>query len=178
MTAPADRAAERPESVHADGERLRGLLQHVATPIVVVSCETAGGPLGATIGSFGSVSLTPPTIAVHVTHGTRLHAALAEAETFVVQILSAGQADVAERFAIPDLDGRAQFAPFDAAEGDGTGPLLAGTLGALVCRRAAAFDVADHALVIGAVERIEAGATDQGPLLYMRQSYRGVGERV
>ena len=173
---PADRAPERPAAVPASGEALRRSLRDLPSPVVVVTVDGPDGPRGATIGSFTSVSLDPPLVSFNVTHGTGFHGALAAADTWAVHLLAASQADVAERFAVPDLDGAAQLAPFAHARGDGP-PLLAGTLGILVCRPRARFEAGDHTVVIGEVAGIVEGA-GRDPLLYYRQSYRGVGERV
>ena len=64
----------------------------------------AGGPRGATIGSFASASLAPPLVTFNVTHGTRFHEALQTAPSFAVHLLAEDQAPLASRFAAPDLD--------------------------------------------------------------------------
>ena len=173
---PADRASERPATIPATGEALRHALRDLPSPVVVVTTETPDGPRGATIGSFTSVSLDPPLVSVNVTHGTQLHRALAEADRWAVHLLAAGQADVAEHFAVPDLDGEAQLAPFGHVRGPGP-PLLRGSLGVLLCRPHAHFEAGDHTVYVGEVTHVVEGAGRE-PLLYYRQSYRGVGEKV
>ena len=174
--APTDQAPEHPEAVAATGAALRRALRHLPSPVVVVTAQTAAGPRGATIGSFASVSLGPPLVSFNVTHGTRLHAALAEADEWAVHLLASGQAAVAERFALPDLDGPDQLAPFPHVAGGGP-PLLRGTLGILLCRPHARVEAGDHTVWIGEVTEIVDGA-GRAPLLYYRQSYRAVGDEV
>ncbi len=175
--APADQAPERPEAVAATGQALRRALRHLPSPVVVVTARTADGPRGATIGSFASVSLDPPLVSFNVTRGTRLHAALAEADRWAVHLLASDQAAVAERFAAPDLDGADQLAPFGhVSAGDGP-PLLRGTLGVLLCRPHAHVGAGDHTVWIGRVDEIIAGA-GHAPLLYYHRSYRAVGDEV
>ena len=173
--APADHAAERPESVPADGEGLRGLLRQMASPVVVVTCVGEGGPRGATIGSFTSASLAPPLVTFNVTHGTRFHEALEAAPSFAVHLLASDQAALATRFAIPDLDD--QLDAVSHARTPRGLPLLEGTLGVLLCRPHARATAGDHTLVVGRVEEIVPGREGE-PLLYFRQSYRGVGAEV
>ncbi len=176
-SAPADQAVEHPEAVAATGEALRGVLREVAAPVVVVTTQTADGPRGATIGSFTSVSLDPPLVSVNVTHGTQLHEALVAAEAWAVHLLSASQADLAEHFAVPDLDGPAQLAPFPHVAPEDGPPLLRHTLGVLRCRPYARFEAGDHTVFVGeVVDLIEGGGSR--PLLYYRQSYRGIGGEV
>ncbi|MEL6616029.1 MAG: flavin reductase family protein [Bacteroidota bacterium] len=173
--APADQAAEFPESVPADGEGLRGLLRQMASPVVVVTCRGESGPRGATIGSFASASLSPPLVTFNVTHGTRFHEAIETAESFAVHLLASDQSEVATRFAIPDLD--AQLDTVDHAFTARGLPLLDGTLGVLLCRPQARVEAGDHTLVVGRVEEILPGREGE-PLLYFQQSYRGVGREV
>lgn len=173
--APADQAAERPESVPASGDSLRSLLRQMASPVVVVTCRGARGPRGATIGSFASASLSPPLVTFNVTHGTRFHETLETAESFAVHLLAADQSEIATRFAIADLDEQ-----LDAVDHTVTArglPLLSDTLGVLLCRPQARVEVSDHTLVVGRVEEILPGREGE-PLLYFQQSYRGVGREV
>ncbi|WP_412068151.1 flavin reductase family protein [Rubrivirga sp. IMCC43871] len=173
-TPPTDLA--RPDALPASGEALRSVLRDVPSPVVVVTVEATDGPRGATIGSFTSVSLDPPLVSFNVTQGTQLHVALADAPVFAVHLLDAGQADLAEHFAIPDLSGEAQLAPFDHVRGGGP-PLLRGSLGILLCAPHARFEAGDHTVFVGHVTHVVDGA-GHDPLLYVRQSYRGIGERV
>ena len=173
---PADLAPERPAAVPATGQALRYALRDLASPVVVVTTETDGGPRGATIGSFTSVSLDPPLVSVNVTHGTQLHDALAAAGAWAVHLLAADQAEVAVHFAVPDLDGEAQLAPFGHVRGPGP-PLLRGSMGVLLCRSHARFEAGDHTVFVGEVTHVVEGAGTE-PLLYYRQSYRAVGSEV
>ena len=175
--APTDQAAEHPEAIAATGAALRSILREVASPVVVVTTQTADGPRGATIGSFTSVSLDPPLVSVNVTHETQLHAALVTAGTWAVHLLSAAQAALAEHFATPDLDGTAQLAPFPHVAPDDGPPLLRDTLGVLRCRPHARFEAGDHTVFVGEVVDLIEGAGSH-PLLYYRQSYRGIGREV
>ncbi|HEX8386744.1 MAG TPA: flavin reductase family protein [Rubricoccaceae bacterium] len=174
--APADRTTEHPEAVAPTGDALRAILRAVASPVVVVTVSVDGETRGATIGSFASVSLSPPLVSFNVTHGTRLHDALDAADAFAVHLLAADQAALASHFARPDLDAESQMA--GAAPVDADGPLrLAGTLGTLACTVAARVQAGDHTVVIGEVTDLVPGR-DAAPLLYYRQSYRGIGAEV
>lgn len=177
MSDPAPLDAASADAPAASGGRLREALRGLASPVVVVTVAAAGGPLGATIGSFTSVSLAPPLVSFNVTHGTRLHAALAPGVAVAIHLLHAGQAAVASHFAVPDLDGEAQLAPFDHARPAGRPAVLGGTLGVLHGRVEQGIDLGDHTLVVARVERID-GGVDGAPLLYYQRSYRGVGEPV
>ena len=153
-------------------------MRRIAVPVVVVTVEAEEGPRGATIGSFTSVSLDPPLVSFNATRGTQLHRALCDADRFAVHLLAAEHADLAAHFALADLPGEEQFVPFPHRRfADGHPPLIEGTLGVLVCRIESRFAAGDHSIFLGRVEAVLPGR-DGLPLLYHRQSYRGVGEEV
>jgi flavin reductase (DIM6/NTAB) family NADH-FMN oxidoreductase RutF len=173
--APADRSTERPDAVAPTGDALRAILRAVASPVVVVTVALDGGTRGATIGSFASVSLSPPLVSFNVTHGTNLHDALDAAETFTVHLLAADQAALASHFARPDLADPMAGVAYGSLPG---GTLrLDGTLGTLACTVAGRVAAGDHTVVIGEVTDLVPGR-DAAPLLYYRQSYRGIGSEV
>lgn len=175
--APTDTRAQYPEHIVATGEGLREALRAVPSPIVVVTLQTESEPRGATIGSFASVSLDPPLVSFNVTRGTRLHDALVETRQLAIHFLAADQADIATRFAIPDLDGADQFGPFAHQLVDGQPPLLDGVLHSLMCVTESAIEAGDHLVVIASVESIRPGRVTD-PLLYFDRSYRGIGAPV
>ena len=159
----------------ASGDALRRALRDWPAPVVVVTTEVDGVPRGATIGSFTSVSLDPPLVSINVTHGSSLHTALDAEAGWAVHLLSARQAEVAEHFARPDLDGADQLAPFAHVAGEP--PLLRGALAILLCAPHARFEAGDHTVFVGQVTGVVDGA-GQEPLVYYRRSYRGVGGEV
>lgn len=177
VSAPADQAAERPEAIAATGTALRTLLREFASPVVVITARDGAHARGATIGSFTSVSLSPPLVSFNVTHGTGFHAAVGAAPSWAVHLLSADQAAVADHFARPDLDGPEQFGPVPHVAPEAGPPLLRRTLGILLCRPYARFEAGDHTVFVGEVTELIGGSGEE-PLLYYRQSYRGIGSAV
>jgi len=175
--APLDAVVALDGVIPADGAALRALMRRMASPVVVVTAETVEGPRGATIGSFTSVSLDPPLISFNVTRDSRLHRTLLDANGYAVHLLAADQAALAAHFALPNLAGEAQFAPYPHHRVDGLPPLLSGTLGILLCTPYARLSAGDHSVFVGEVERVLPGRED-APLLYLAQAYRGVGEVV
>ena len=174
--APTDRLPDAQPGALASGdaalgERMRGLLRRMASPVTVVTCWADGQPQGATIGSFASLSLNPPLVSFNVQRQGRFHAAVTKASRFAVHALAAHQADLADLFAesgdkSPDL--------FSAAASAAEAPLLDGTQGVLLCRPFALHRTGDHTLVIGQVTDVLPGA-DAEPLLYQSQHYRTIG---
>jgi 3-hydroxy-9,10-secoandrosta-1,3,5(10)-triene-9,17-dione monooxygenase reductase component len=167
-----------PEEQSADGERLRAVMRHVASPVTIITASSDGVARGATIGSFTSLSLTPPLISFNAIRGTNFHALLRRASRFAVHVLRDDQADLAEHFAQPDLTPEEQFAAVDIRPGDGEGPpILREALALVLCERWKLVPAGDHDLVIGRVLDVE--AADNGmPLVYYGRAYRGVGATV
>ncbi len=158
-----------------DGNSLREIMRHVATPVTVVTFMDGEHPRGVTIGSFVSVSLDPPLIAFNVNHGTTAHAALKVADRLVVNVLSEEQAFLANQFALSDVTSDEQFEPVPIGEVVGRIPVLKDAAAALECVVEAHHDAGDSSIIVA---RVTGGyaAMDSRPLLYYDRSYREVGQ--
>lgn len=168
---------ELPHTIPASGDALRAFMRGVPSPVTVVTLARGGVTRGVTIGSFTSVSLDPPLISFNMQKASQSHALLHPDAPFAVHALAGSQAALSNRFADPSLDEAAQFAGLPYAHDVETGlPLLAGTLGALICRPFALHDTGDHTLVVGLVERVLPGELGASPLLYLDRAYHEVGE--
>ncbi|MEM1044324.1 MAG: flavin reductase family protein [Bacteroidota bacterium] len=174
--APPPAEPSTPDSA-ASGDQLRGVMRRVASPVTVVTAAANGTLRGATIGSFTSVSLDPPLVSFNVQKASAFHGVLTRAEAFAVHLLGTDQADLATHFALPDIEGSAQFETVPHTRSPDGVPVLGGTSGVLHCAPWAVHDAGDHALVLGRVLRVEAGDA-AGPLLYYDRSYRAVGKEV
>ncbi|MDF1483931.1 flavin reductase family protein [Ramlibacter sp. H39-3-26] len=134
-----------------------------ATGVAIVTAHTAAGQrVGLTISSFNALSLQPPLVLWSLGCASSSLAAFGAVAHYAVNVLTAGQAALAERFATRGID---RWAGVDAADGVGGAPLLAGAAATFECANLRRHDAGDHVLFIGAVERCthRAGAA---PLLY------------
>jgi flavin reductase (DIM6/NTAB) family NADH-FMN oxidoreductase RutF len=163
-----------PDERVVTADAFRAQLRVLASPVVVVTAAFDSGPCGATIGSFTSVSLDPPTVSFNLTQGTRLHDALASSDHLAVHLLAANQSEVADRFARPDLAAYAKFSPFAYRTAAHGVPVLEGSLGVLLCQVAHRLPVGDHLVVLATVREIEEGRAG-APLLYHQRAYHTVG---
>ncbi|MDO1558722.1 flavin reductase family protein [Brevundimonas sp. 2R-24] len=130
----------------------RRALGAFATGVCVVTADSAEGPLGLTVNSFTSVSLTPPLILWCLEETSARWPAFATAERFAVHVLGAEQAALAERFATgicrlesDELEPRV----------DGEPPLMPGALTRLICTTTERTQAGDHLIVLGRVDRWE-----------------------
>ena len=137
---------------------------HPTGVTVVAVCDRAGEPYGLTVSSFTSVSLDPPLVLVCIGHESSSHDRLVEANSFAVNVLSAGQAAVAARFASGPSTGR--FDDLDWAPSPSGDPILAETGAWLDCSLDEVLTAGDHSILLGRVE--SSGLSDQPALVFHR----------
>jgi flavin reductase (DIM6/NTAB) family NADH-FMN oxidoreductase RutF len=150
------------------GEDLRALMRRFPAGVAVVTVDVEGERIGLTVGMLISLSLEPPLVGFAVSRQAALHELLRQADQFGASLLAAEQDAVAQHFArgVPPI---ALWDLIRLREGDGP-PLLEGSLGWLVGRRAAEHDVGDHTFFVGEVLSVERGHAAR-PLVYFDQRY-------
>lgn len=159
------------------GDDLRAVMRHVPSPVTVVTFAGPDGAKGVTIGSFTSVSLEPPLISFNVMLESSMHDVLLKADHYAVQILREEQADLGERFSIPEQTSEQQFADVKHRLDEDGIPLIDNVLATLRCRTFNAVPAGDHTLFIGEVLDV-VNSSEGKPLLYYQQAYCKVGGKV
>lgn len=172
--------ADRPDDIDVAGPAvdpgtMRRLMRHVVSPVTVVTAGSGDRAMGITIGSFASTSLEPALISFNLSRGARMHEILPFEATFIVHVLGEDQAEVSERFAVPDVAGREQFAGVASRVHESGTRIIDGSVVVLLCRLESVFPAGDHSLIVGRVVD-SIGGSGRQPLLYYNQSYRSVGE--
>jgi flavin reductase (DIM6/NTAB) family NADH-FMN oxidoreductase RutF len=154
------------------GDELREAMRRFANGIVVVTVNADGQRLGLTVGSLVSLSLGPPLVGISVGHQTALHAPLREAGRFVVNVLGADQAELAQHFArnVPPI---ALWTGIAVRDGGLPEPQLDGALAWLECAVQGTHEVGDHTFFVGTVLSTEMGRRGPG-LAYRDGRYVGV----
>lgn len=126
---------------------------------VVTTRDREGKRWGMTANSFSSVSLDPPLVSVCIANRAASYPAFLSAGHFGISILSAGQQDVAMRFAKPFED-KFEGLPFkEPAPGS---LVLEGSAATLACRTHAVVPAGDHIVLLGHVLEC---AVDDVPVL-------------
>ena len=149
-----------------DAAHFRQLLGRFATGVgVLATRDAAGSPVGMTVNSLTSVSLDPPLILVCVDRQHETHAALLDAEYFVVSMLASGQEAISRRFATGD----ARFDGIGYRLSDRGLAVLDGALAYLECEVYERHEAGDHTVFFGRV--IGGDVTERSPLLYYRGGY-------
>lgn len=147
----------------------RRALGAFATGVCVVTADSARGPLGITINSFTSVSLTPRLVLWCLDERSERWPAFAEAERFAIHVLDAGAEALARRFA----RGGGLMEPEEFTRMKDAPPRLAGAAARFDCRTHERVQMGDHMMMIGEVEAFE--ASDAAALTYFRGRYGAAG---
>ena len=156
----------------ADPSALRAALGRFATGVTIITARGFdGAPAGFTANSFNSVSLDPPLILWSLARSSPRLGVYRAAEHYAVNILAAGQADLAARFARRDVD---RFAGVAWEEGLGGAPVIGGALAAFECAHEAVYPAGDHELFIGRVMACRAG--EGAPLAFFAGRFGSVME--
>jgi flavin reductase (DIM6/NTAB) family NADH-FMN oxidoreductase RutF len=136
--------------------------------VTVVTGSTADGPVGMTANAVCSLSLDPVLLLVCFDNEARTLPVVRETGRFGVNVLAAGQEDLARLFASKRPE-REKFAGVAHTVRDGF-PVIEGVLAWVGCRLERLVPGGDHTIGIGAVEAAEAGRG--APLLWYRGGYR------
>jgi 3-hydroxy-9,10-secoandrosta-1,3,5(10)-triene-9,17-dione monooxygenase reductase component len=151
-------------------QRFRAVMSHFTTGVTVVTAESPSGPVGMTANAVCSLSLDPLLLLVCFANGARTLRVVRTTERFGVNVLAAGQEDLARLFA-SKLPERKKFAGVQHTVHDGI-PVIEGTLAWVGCRLQEWIPGGDHTIGIGSVIAAEAPATEAAPLVWYRGEYR------
>jgi len=154
----------------------REILATFPAGVVIVTAVGADGTSsGLTVSAFCSVSAVPPLVLVCVDRGSNTLSAIQHSEMFTVNILAAGRAELALRFASKRTDKFADIAHEPPTLPRG-GPILRNDAASyLVCRLEQSVEAGDHWVFIG--EALEAGVHEDErplPLVYHNRSFSSV----
>jgi flavin reductase (DIM6/NTAB) family NADH-FMN oxidoreductase RutF len=130
----------------------RSALRHLAGGVSVITVGRGKDITGMTVTSVSSLSVDPPSLLVSINRAASSWPLLKRHGFFGVNILTADQLDVAERFTGKDgLKGAERFAGATWTTGASGVPLLVGALAAIDCEAEDIIERHSHAIVIGRV---------------------------
>jgi flavin reductase (DIM6/NTAB) family NADH-FMN oxidoreductase RutF len=138
---------------------LRSALGQFATGVAVVT--TSGGdntPVGMTINSFNSVSMTPPLVAWCIDRRAASYPVFARTSQFCISVLNDNQTELARRFASRGANKFRDIACDDAA------PVIEDACAFFRCDTYQRVLLGDHLMLIGRV--IAFGKQARSPLLF------------
>jgi flavin reductase (DIM6/NTAB) family NADH-FMN oxidoreductase RutF len=155
-----------------DSEHLKALLSRHPSGVCVVTVAAGEQKLGLTIGSFVSLSLSPPLVGFAVSREAAMHELLREAGGCAVSLLAAGQEWLAQHFArgVPPI---AMWHKVGMEPGSNGAPLLVGALGWLESTVKQEVATGSHTFFVCEVRRVELGE-DAPALVRVRGEYTSV----
>jgi flavin reductase (DIM6/NTAB) family NADH-FMN oxidoreductase RutF len=130
---------------------------------IVTTRDHDARPVGLTVSSFNSVSLTPPLVVWSLKRASHSLEAFEQCQRYVIQVLAADQIDLAQRFASGTRAERfADQSLLDCP--NGTPRLDEGCAAWFECYNRHIYDEGDHVVLIGEVEHCEHAL--RAPLIY------------
>ena len=150
-----------------DGTRMREVLGHFASGVVVVTAAGPDGPLGFTCQSFSSLSLDPPLVSLAPARTSSTWPRIRAAGAFCVNVLAEDHQELSGKFARSGTDKYAGVAWRPAPSGS---PILEGVSAWIDCTLWNEYDGGDHTIAIGRVHDLGADPA-RLPLLFYRGNY-------
>jgi flavin reductase (NADH)/cob(II)yrinic acid a,c-diamide reductase len=141
-----------------------------ATVSVITYAGADGEPAGMTATAMCSLSLSPLSLLVCVNRENRSHGEIVQSGRFGVNMLAAGQQNVANHCSRPGSDKRIPTS-WLRPDPDGVAPIIDGAVAHIGCELAQAHDAHTHSIFVGHVSHVWLGP-DAPPLLYCNRSYR------
>jgi 3-hydroxy-9,10-secoandrosta-1,3,5(10)-triene-9,17-dione monooxygenase reductase component len=149
-------------------ERFRQVLGHFCTGVTVITTVDDGGqPAGFACQAFAALSLDPPLVLFCPSRTSATWPRIARAGHFCVNVLTAGQRELARVFGTAGAD---KFAGVGWAPCSSGAPVLAGVLTWAGCEVEVVHEAGDHHVVLGRVTELGPVGT-QAPLLFYRGRY-------
>ncbi|MGP3955974.1 flavin reductase family protein [Nonomuraea sp. 3N208] len=145
--------------------RLRRVLGHYPTGVVVIAALSGVEPYGFTVNSFTSVSLDPPIVSFCAAHTSTTWPHIRAAGAFTISMLSAGQERVCRSFASKGAD---RFSGIEWSVREGGHPAINGAVAWIDCELESCHVVGDHELVLARVVALTTNDSDGEPLVFHR----------
>jgi len=150
----------------------RSTMGAFATGVTVVTTVGHDELYGMTVNAFSSVSLDPPLVLICVNKSSRGHQLIRRSAVLSVNVLAAGQTDLARRFAARDRPrGWQALAGVPFGRGANGCPVIEGAAAHIDCEARRMYAAGDHVIVVGAVIGMS-NEPDAVPLLFHRGRYR------
>ncbi len=147
-----------------DAADFRTALSSFATGVAVVSTAAATGkPVGITINSFASVSLSPPLVLWNIAKSALSHDIFVRARYFCINVLAMHQRELSLTFSQTGAD---KFSGLNCGAGIGGAPKLPEFAACFECETEDWHEGGDHTIIVGRVRAFEDRETD--PLIFYR----------
>jgi 4-nitrophenol 2-monooxygenase / 4-nitrocatechol 4-monooxygenase, reductase component len=153
-------------TAHVDSDAFRNVVSHFASGVTVITTCVYDKDYGTTASAVTSLSVEPPMMLICLNTSSTTHDRIAKSGIFGINILAAGQSELASHFSRKGDDKFSGVAHHRGARGV---PLLDGALATMVCTVAETALGGTHTVFLSHV--IEANAADGEPLAYYRGAF-------
>ncbi len=151
-----------------NAKELRNAFSRFATGVTVVTAMTDNGPVGMTVNSFSSVSLSPPLTLWSIDRKAGRHDVFANAWDTAIHVLAHDQEALCLAFA-KNADAFGETKWRESANGV---PLIEGCLARFECRRFGTHEAGDHTILVDQVMR--ATVSNGVPLIFFQGQFSGL----
>lgn len=155
-------------------EAFRRAMGCFVTGVTVVTTIYGGQPYGLTVNALSAISLDPPLLSISLQRTSRTLAMIERSGCFAVNVLSAAQRELAERFARKDPQNKSfDTIPFHSGAQVRGVVLFDQALIRVECVVAGAYPGGDHVLLLGEVMAIEQDGSMRAsaPLLFYHSAF-------
>src|SRR3954470_6450798 len=155
-----------------DPARYREVMGSFATGVAIVTAHSDAGPAGLTTNAVTSLSLDPLLLLVCFDNGSRTLPIVEQAGRFAVNVLRAGQEDLARVFASKRV-AEEKFESVTHTVAHGV-PVIDDGLAWIACDLDSLTEAGDHTIGIGRVTHLSADDAPGGsndPLLFFRGGF-------
>lgn len=160
-------------------QHFRDAMAAVASGVHVVTTDGTAGRYGITMTAVSSVTDEPPTLMLCINKQAKIVPVLQQNRALCVNVLAAGQQDVAEHFAgITKLSPEERFEYHIWHRGQNGQLQVEGALAHLHGTLAQEWEVGTHKVFLVALDEIavHGGKTENDPaLVYFRRQFGGLG---
>jgi len=150
-----------------DSFKFRHVLGHYPTGVCAITTIHEGEPIGMTVGSFTSVSLTPPLVAFFPDRKSSSWQKIAAAKRFCVNVLGHHQQEVCA--ALASKSGN-KFEAISYSISRSNLPVIDDVVAWIDCDLQAVHEAGDHYIAIGEVNSLDVGHP-HSPLLFLQGGY-------
>lgn len=140
---------------------------HFCTGVSVITALDQDGPVGFSCQAFAALSIEPPLILFCPGKSLGCWPRIARAGRFCVNVLAAGQSQVARAFGTRGAD---KFAAVEWSLSECGAPVLDGVLAWAGCSVLTVHEAGDHFIAVGRVTELGSFQSRE-PLLYYRGQY-------
>ncbi|MBB1601534.1 MULTISPECIES: flavin reductase [unclassified Variovorax] len=158
-----------------DKQSYKEAMANLGAAVNVITGHAAEGRVGCTVSAVCSVTDEPPTLLVCINRSSQNNAAFKAAGALCVNVLSADQRGIAERFATKNIsaDERFGLAQWDVLA---TGaPALRDALASLDCEIVSAMEVGTHTVFSCTVKAVRTAERGDG-LVYFGRGYHRLNQ--